>query len=108
MITDLFDRTGSGFGEKFTRTANVRIDDDIVGLLQKFRFGRAGRYKLLGGFFDDGALFSRKGGEVRRTKVVNPFAIGAQNGRIDAIRSDERRVGKECVSQCRSRWSPYH
>src|SRR3546814_4017295 len=23
-------------------------------------------------------------------------------------RSEERRVGKECVSKCRSRWSPYH
>src|SRR3546814_12416605 len=29
--------------------------------------------------------------------------------RVDAIqRSEERRVGKECVSTCRSRWSPYH
>src|SRR3546814_14790327 len=26
---------------------------------------------------------------------------------IDA-RSEERRVGKECVSTCRSRWAPYH
>src|SRR3546814_1987449 len=25
-----------------------------------------------------------------------------------AVRSEERRVGKECVSKCRSRWSPYH
>src|SRR3546814_18246988 len=24
------------------------------------------------------------------------------------LRSEERRVGKECVSQCRSRWAPYH
>src|SRR3546814_14859299 len=27
---------------------------------------------------------------------------------IIAARSEERRVGKECVSTCRSRWSPYH
>src|SRR3546814_14736730 len=27
---------------------------------------------------------------------------------IRAARSEERRVGKECVSTCRSRWSPYH
>src|SRR3546814_8234942 len=28
---------------------------------------------------------------------------------VDALnRSEERRVGKECVSTCRSRWSPYH
>src|SRR3546814_6670526 len=26
----------------------------------------------------------------------------------DMPRSEERRVGKECVSTCRSRWSPYH
>src|SRR3546814_16963764 len=25
-----------------------------------------------------------------------------------AFRSEERRVGQECVSTCRSRWSPYH
>src|SRR3546814_12366393 len=25
-----------------------------------------------------------------------------------AVRSEERRVGKECVSTCRSGWSPYH
>src|SRR3546814_16368035 len=28
--------------------------------------------------------------------------------KIKEIRSEERRVGKECVSTCRSRWSPYH
>src|SRR3546814_17991306 len=28
--------------------------------------------------------------------------------KYDGYRSEERRVGKECVSTCRSRWSPYH
>ncbi len=27
---------------------------------------------------------------------------------IDSLRSEERRVGKECGDECRSRWSPYH
>src|SRR3546814_11933605 len=27
---------------------------------------------------------------------------------VDYVRSEERRVGKECVSTCRSRWSSYH
>src|SRR3546814_8981499 len=27
---------------------------------------------------------------------------------VIGARSEERRVGKECVSTCRSRWSPYH
>ena len=31
---------------------------------------------------------------------VSNFAI--------VVRSEERRVGKECPSKCRSRWSPYH
>ena len=26
----------------------------------------------------------------------------------ERLRSEERRVGKECASMCRSRWSPYH
>src|SRR3546814_11946811 len=29
-------------------------------------------------------------------------------GVASLLRSEERRVGKECVSTCRSRWSPYH
>src|SRR3546814_5531937 len=33
--------------------------------------------------------------------------IGAVRS-ADLARSEERRVGKECVSTCRSRWSPYH
>src|SRR3546814_6052797 len=33
-----------------------------------------------------------------------PEALGDRG----AERSEERRVGKECVSTCRSRWSPYH
>src|SRR3546814_9547316 len=39
-----------------------------------------------------------------------PSAPGcATNGRRRcSSRSEERRVGKECVSTCRSRWSPYH
>src|SRR3546814_18242395 len=32
----------------------------------------------------------------------------AQDLLLDAYRSEERRVGKECVGTCRSRWSPYH
>src|SRR3546814_18552584 len=31
---------------------------------------------------------------------------GCRAGKVK--RSEERRVGKECVSPCRSRWSPYH
>src|SRR3546814_18096440 len=39
------------------------------------------------------------------------FRLGVRilTGNMDAEeRSDERRVGKECVSTCRSRWWPFH
>src|SRR3546814_18273028 len=34
--------------------------------------------------------------------------LGSYSVRVTGARSEERRVGKECVSTCRSRWSPYH
>src|SRR3546814_15565641 len=41
--------------------------------------------------------------------ILYLFAISSLGvyGIIMAGRSEERRVGKECVSKCRSRWSPY-
>src|SRR3546814_20595021 len=37
-----------------------------------------------------------------------PVAVPGQVGAPPPMRSEERRVGKECVSTCRSRWSAYH
>src|SRR3546814_14277764 len=38
-----------------------------------------------------------------------PSRLRSAGGRLAlALSSEERRVGKECVSTCRSRWSPYH
>src|SRR3546814_12578249 len=44
-------------------------------------------------------------------KIETPAATGSEN--VTPVhrgedRSEGRRVGKECVSTCRSRWSPYH
>src|SRR3546814_4761032 len=39
-------------------------------------------------------------------KLLQAVEIGIDQCRPS--RSEERRVGKECVSTCRSRWSPYH
>src|SRR3546814_18359741 len=50
---------------------------------------------------------------VARNTVVVPYSSGevlallTDDGRT-VWRSAERRVGKECGSTCRSRWSPYH
>src|SRR3546814_11777074 len=40
--------------------------------------------------------------------VIRRPGLDASHAVPSLIRSDERRVGKECVSTCRSRWSPYH
>src|SRR3546814_5193435 len=44
------------------------------------------------------------------TRCVSPELCrrAASAPPILSYRSEERRVGKECVSTCRSRWSPYH
>src|SRR3546814_13384131 len=44
---------------------------------------------------------------LRRSQQRLPF-LRAQRGFHSFRSSEERRVGKECVSTCRSRWSPYH
>src|SRR3546814_10032099 len=53
----------------------------------------------------------------RRTHIIEARSYGAEPlAKIDGSalseggtgRSEERRVGKECVSTCRSRWSPSH
>src|SRR3546814_15155120 len=53
---------------------------------------------------DDGGPLA--GEEARR--VGADAARGARDDRDLPLRSEERRVGKERVSTCRSRWSPYH
>ena len=54
-------------------------------------------------------------GQVREWVSNRPFSITVGNAGGVAfelngrpVRSEERRVGKECTSWCRSRWSPYH
>src|SRR3546814_3779344 len=55
--------------------------------------------------------------DINLPRLRSYYSIGTAGskgfGRGDTLnkahwRSEERRVGKECVSTCRSRWSPYH
>src|SRR3546814_6411153 len=68
---------------------------------------------------DDDAAHSRRDDEVDRVPQLARQLGGERRGEAagavavhqDAcalqVRSEERRVGKACVSTCRSRWSPY-
>ena len=56
-------------------------------------------FSFLGGL--PTATYSQNVGIVATTKVINRCVLGG-------ARSEERRVGKECLRLCRSRWSPYH
>src|SRR3546814_1669022 len=64
--------------------------------------------------FATGAVFSMRNVDLA---LREPAVPGAEQARPAATRnyhagqpdrSEERRVGKGCVSTCRSRWSPYH
>src|SRR3546814_19975220 len=69
--------------------ADIELDGDAVEL-----HSDAGRYRL------DGDRLWRDGDELNLD--------ARQHAAVGNYRSAERRVGKECVSTCRSRWSPYH
>src|SRR3546814_7111937 len=47
-------------------------------------------------------------GAPRRVRSVLERVQPGHDAQGPHQRSEERRVGKECVSTCRSRWSPYH
>src|SRR3546814_4388156 len=65
-----------------------------------------------GGRHADGGDADRRIGasdeRIRRRTPRRLLPDGRVPGLLGLDRSEERRVGKECVSTCRSRWSPYH
>src|SRR3546814_6280479 len=90
---------------RFRRRASVRVQVDDSGSARCQWLLAAGRY--LSGRFGPASrlvpvLAADLGGDAR------PLAVQASADAWVHGRSEERRVGKECVSTCRSRWSPYH
>src|SRR3546814_10925195 len=55
-----------------------------------------------------GSLVSALARPVTVAIIMPPMECAAISRRATEPRSEERRVGKECVSTCRSRWSTYH
>src|SRR3546814_15043752 len=83
--------------------AQIFVDQERIGrLAQSFLHdeARGVRIKV------DRARIARL---ARFDEVVHRCALGDRGfGRLAHLRSEERRVGKESVSTCRSRWAPYH
>src|SRR3546814_12490539 len=61
---------------------------------------------LLGGSVDNEFVKLAWRREHPDLNKLGHYQFGDTTGSL--VRSEERRVGKECVSTCRSRWSPYH
>src|SRR3546814_11756687 len=59
---------------------------------------------------DSGALRDDPSAQGAKPCLDRPFVVALRPllRLVQPARSEERRVGKECVSTCRSRWSPYH
>src|SRR3546814_17121508 len=77
----------------------ARLDVDLAGARPDSHAGdRRGGGVVLGGLA--GAQVSK----LRHLRAVG----GSQEDQTAVFRSEERRVGKECVSTCRSRGAPYH
>src|SRR3546814_12206796 len=77
----------------------VRTDADIAEIAQVIGLGALADLGLFG--FD----------EITNLCLFAQYGAGAQSRigpDLAPCRSEERRVGKECVSTCRSRWSPSH
>src|SRR3546814_17718218 len=57
---------------------------------------------------EDGAKYAERYNQKHGNRDGPVLVESGQQQEYNKYRSEERRVGKECVSTCRSRWSRYH
>src|SRR3546814_19487126 len=89
----------AGAMEGLHDTRVIIVGAGMAGLLAAIRLKQRG--------IDD-LVILEKGDGVGGTWRDNAYPGCACDVPSHLYRSEERRVGKECVSTCRSRWSPYH
>src|SRR3546814_13503971 len=81
--------------------------DRIARLKLRPDFGRDQRRMFVAHEGEEGG-FGRAALHRRDAAVGRERLVSGVDRDESAVRSEERRVGKECVSTCRSRCSPYH
>src|SRR3546814_4099075 len=77
---------------------------DTIGAKMEGRYGISHHYNII--FHAPGLAEAHRHGPGAIYWQMNSDGFSALGPMDDG--SEERRVGKECVSTCRSRWSPYH
>ena len=96
-----------------TGEAPTTSDDEKIEIIKVVRNAVSGRANVIAGAGNNETTHSVEQAEMAAKAgadgllVVTPYYNKPPQAGIEA-RSEERRVGKECTIQCRSRWSPYH
>src|SRR3546814_17544047 len=99
--------------DKYDPEKRVNLAVDEWGILTNVVPGHGRRSLFMQNSLRDALLaslnfniFIRHADRVQMTAIAQ--MVNVAQSMILTERSEERRVGKECVSQCRSRGSPYH
>src|SRR3546814_4057883 len=100
-ISFLFFKQKTAYELRISDWSSDVCSSDLAGDFGGFQFGPlgGGQMQRLG----DAAGAERLGDDAQRSD-----GGGADLRRIGRHRSEERRVGQECVRTCRSRWPPIH
>src|SRR3546814_19429956 len=108
VVDERPDRTEIGF-DRLDRGVDRILIADIqrIDLDDRVRTGDGRRFLARLGLEVENRDFASLGRETQRQCPTDTLTAARDDRNLILQRSEERRVGKECVSTCRPRWSPY-